>query len=100
MIGEEITCARPGCEVVVKKTTHNMKFCSANCCRIETNRKIMENYHEKVAIKNGKKRLCRECGITNLSRYNQSTMCSSCEHKQKELHRDQTNDLVASISWL
>jgi len=38
----------------------------------------MEKYYEKKAIKNGATRICKSCK-TKLSRYNQQSVCSSCE---------------------
>jgi hypothetical protein len=58
--------------------THNQKYCNEQCCRISTNRKIMEKYYEKKAIKNGAPRVCKSCK-TKLSRYNQQSVCSTCE---------------------
>jgi hypothetical protein len=58
--------------------THNQKYCSDECCRIATNRRIMEKYYEKKAIRNGASRICKKCK-TKLSRYNQNDVCSTCE---------------------
>lgn len=99
MIGNEFTCARPECSVVSRKTTHNQKYCSNECCRIETNRKIMEKYHEKAAIRRGKKRACKTCSTT-LSRYNESNICGACETRNRNENKDSAAMLVNSISWL
>ncbi len=64
--------------------THNQKYCNEQCCRIATNKKIMEKYYEKKAIKNGASRTCKMCK-TKLSRYNESNVCSSCE---KRIHHE------------
>ena len=58
--------------------THNQKYCTEECCRIATNRRIMEKYYEKKAIKNGAIRNCKNCKA-NLSRYNSQEVCSTCE---------------------
>lgn len=99
MIGNEFTCARADCEVVSRKTTHNQKYCSNECCRIETNRKIMEKYHERAAIKRGKKRACTDCG-TALSRYNENKVCGACEIKKRNENAGEANALVGAVSWL
>lgn len=99
MIGNEFTCARPGCGVVARKTTHNQKYCSNECCRIETNRKIMKKYHERAAIKRGKKRTCKTCS-TPLSRYNEGDTCGSCETAKRNENLGEAAQLVASVSWL
>jgi hypothetical protein len=37
----------------------------------------MEKYYEKKAIRNGSLRVCKKCS-SQLSRYNESNLCSSC----------------------
>lgn len=71
-------CYRKECEVEFESKTHNQKYCSDECCRIATNKRIMEKYYEKKAIRNGSLRSCTKCG-GKLSRYNQNTLCSICE---------------------
>jgi|SRR5690349_5891582 len=99
MIGHIVTCEREDCENEFAKTTHNMKFCSSECCRIQTNRKIMADYHEKKAIRNGKKRVCLTCA-TPLSRYNPNKFCGACERRTKETHAGEAASLVGSVLWL
>lgn len=99
MIGLEVNCARLECGKLFAKTTHNMKYCSNECCRIETNRKIMEKYHERAAIKRGKKRSCNTCG-TALSRYNESDDCGACETRKKNENFGEAQRLLSSVSWL
>lgn len=79
---ETITCARKGCDNRFVKVTHNQKYCSNDCCREETNKKIMEKYHERAAIKRGKKRKCLTCSAV-LSRYNLDGTCAACTAKNK-----------------
>ena len=71
-------CFNKECGKDFEPRTHNQKYCNEQCCRISTNRKIMEKYYEKKAIKNGATRICKSCK-TKLSRYNQQSVCSSCE---------------------
>ena len=71
-------CANKECSKEFEPKTHNQKYCTDECCRIATNKRIMEKYYEKKAIKNGAFRACKKCKI-KLSRYNQSSICSSCE---------------------
>lgn len=99
MIGQLITCAREECEVEFHKATHNQKYCSNECCRIETNRKIMQKYHERAAIKRGKPRSCKDCG-TKLSRYNTANICGGCQTTKRQKDIDEAARLVASVSWL
>lgn len=73
-------CANKECSKDFNAKTHNQKYCSDECCRIATNRRIMEKYYEKKAIRNGALRHCSKCK-TRLSRYNQNSVCSTCEKK-------------------
>jgi hypothetical protein len=67
-----IECARD-----FSPKTHNQKYCSDECCRVATNKRIMQKYYEKKAIKNGAPRKCKSCpGF--LSRYNTEPYCSKC----------------------
>jgi hypothetical protein len=71
-------CSNLECAKDFDPKTHNQKYCNEQCCRVATNRKIMEKYYEKKAIKNGAERSCKFCK-TKLSRYNQLSVCSTCE---------------------
>lgn len=99
MIGQLINCAREECKKEFRKTTHNQKYCTNECCRIETNRKIMEKYHERAAIKRGKKRSCKSCG-TSLSRYNETKYCGACEVNKRAEHQGEAAKLMSNVAWL
>ena len=71
-------CLNKECSKDFTPKTHNQKYCSDSCCRIATNKRIMEKYYEKKAIKNGALRNCKRCK-SKLSRYNQNEICSTCE---------------------
>jgi hypothetical protein len=73
-------CGNKECGKDFEPKTHNQKYCTDECCRVATNRRIMEKYYEKKAIRNGALRPCKKCGA-QLSRYNQSPVCVSCEKK-------------------
>jgi hypothetical protein len=73
-------CGNKECSKDFEPKTHNQKYCTDECCRVATNRRIMEKYYEKKAIRNGALRPCKKCGA-QLSRYNQSPVCVSCEKK-------------------
>lgn len=98
-IGNKFVCARVECSEVSYKVTHNQKYCSNECCRIETNRKIMEKYHERAAIRRGKKRECHMCG-TSLSRYNDGKICGGCETRKRKENLGEAAMVIASVSWL
>lgn len=99
MIGLVVNCARAECGKVFIKVTHNQKYCTNECCRVETNRKIMEKYHERAAIRRGKKRVCRTCE-TPLSRYNENKICGSCETRKRNENLGEVSALVAAVQWL
>ena len=71
-------CSNKECAKEFDSKTHNQKYCCDECCRVATNRRIMEKYYEKKAIKNGAFRGCKKCG-SRLSRYNKSDTCAPCE---------------------
>ena len=73
-------CANLECKKEFQPKTHNQKYCTDDCCRTATNRRIMEKYYEKKAIRNGALRICKKCK-TKLSRYNDTALCVSCTRK-------------------
>ena len=77
-------CAYIKCKNEFTPRTHNMKYCSDECCRIATNEKLKEAYYEKKARLAGKKRICKSKGCNSeLSRYNEKNICYSCETFEK-----------------
>ena len=80
-------CSNSECKKDFNPKTHNQKYCSDDCCRIATNKKIMEKYYEKKAIRSGKKRLCKSCN-SSLSRYNTLSVCSKCEKNNSKSDRN------------
>ena len=74
-------CDNEDCQKEYVKSTHNQRYCCAECCRIVTNKRIKKQYHENRARLNGKERFCKGgCG-TKLSRYNSKKYCLYCESK-------------------
>lgn len=90
-------CGNKECAKDFDAKTHNQKYCSDECCRVATNRRIMEKYYEKKAIRNGALRLCKKCK-GQLSRYNQSDLCSSCEKKVSVTNKNSILDRINEIS--
>jgi hypothetical protein len=70
-------CLNIECGISFDAKTHNQKYCSDECCRVATNKRIMEKYYEKKAIKNGAPRKCKTCSGL-LSRYNSESICAKC----------------------
>ena len=40
-------CHNKECSKDFEAKTHNQKYCTDECCRVATNRRIMEKYYEK-----------------------------------------------------
>jgi rubrerythrin len=74
-------CADETCENVFSPNKHNQIYCSAECCRVATNRRLLDKYYEKKARLQGKVRTCKSCG-QKLSRYNSQKVCSICQQAQ------------------
>lgn len=90
-------CGNKECAKEFDAKTHNQKYCGDECCRIATNRRIMEKYYEKKAIRNGAYRACKKCDA-KLSRYNQGNLCSSCEKNINTSNRTSLLDMINEIS--
>lgn len=89
-------CANPDCSVEFNPTRHNQKYCSKDCCKLVTNAKIMQQYYEKKDRKAGKKRLCKKCKATALSRYNEGNVCQSCVQAERTASRNELLQLVGA----
>ena len=90
-------CGNKECSKDFEPKTHNQKYCTDECCRIATNRRIMEKYYEKKAIRNGALRECKKCHC-QLSRYNQSSLCSTCEKNINLENRSRLMGMLDDIS--
>ena len=90
-------CGNSECSIEFTPKTHNQKYCSDECCRIATNRRIMEKYYEKKAIRNGALRECKKCKA-QLSRYNQSEVCSLCEKRVAEKSNKSILERINEVS--
>ena len=90
-------CANKECGKEFEPKTHNQKYCTDECCRIATNRRIMEKYYEKKAIRNGAARGCKKCGA-QLSRYNESNLCSICNRAENQDYRSRLLGMINEIS--
>jgi hypothetical protein len=90
-------CFNEDCKKKFEAKTHNQKYCTDECCRIATNKRIMEKYYEKKAIKKGAVRLCKKCK-SQLSRYNSDDVCSSCIKKSSAKLKNLLQGIVDEIS--
>jgi len=83
-------CANDGCSNEFNKTTHNQKYCSDECCREATNKKIRQKYYAQKDRLSGKKRKCENRGCNNLlSRYNESDICRECVSKKENENKNE-----------
>lgn len=90
-------CANKECAKEFDPKTHNQKYCTDECCRIATNKRIMEKYYEKKAIRGGALRKCKKCK-TKLSRYNESNICTTCNKKINISQKNKLLDMIDEIS--
>jgi hypothetical protein len=90
-----MNCARLECSIYFEPKTHNQKYCSDECCRIATNKRIMEKYYEKKAVRSGAVRICKnkKCD-KQLSRYNYDDTCSTCEINIKKDAKQKLMDMI------
>lgn len=91
-------CAREECRKEYERKTHNQKYCGPECCRIATNKRIMEKYYARQAQRKGLTRYCDVCKETKLSRYNNSTTCNSCMLRRSIESRESLKNMLAAIS--
>lgn len=75
-------CKNEKCAKRFEAKVYNSVYCCAECRRIVTNKKLLDNYYEKKRNKD-KKRTCAssECNST-LSRYNKENICERCKDER------------------
>jgi len=83
------------CDLEFSSTKKNQKYCTPACCRLATNKKIMEKYYKNKKRLSGEKRYC-ECGQL-LSRYNEELICFYCSSKKKEEKRDKIIEVIYNV---
>lgn len=94
-----IKCENDGCDIEFTAMTHNQKYHSAECCRVATNRRIMQKYYAKRDQRAGKARYCRKCGVTKLSRYNDGEICGACNASSIAEANSAVALMLAAVSW-
>ena len=70
-------CAWGKCDREFEPHRHNQIYCCEDHANRAAKESILRRYHERKAMRQGKKRRCA-CG-TPLSRYNYTNSCSRCE---------------------
>jgi hypothetical protein len=78
-------CSNQECQKDFLPATHNQIYCSPECCRTTTNKRIKADYHAKKARLRGEARYC-SCGSA-LSRYNKYSLCSECGARRETSER-------------
>lgn len=79
---EKRQCANDTCRKDFYAKVYNATYCSSECRRIVTNKKLLEKYYEnkkRATIK----RICKTKSCkTVLSRYNKETICEQCKKER------------------
>jgi len=72
-----ILCGECGVEFSPK--AHNGKYCSVDCRKVATNKKVLDRYYENKDRRSGKnqKKCSRKGCTTILSRYNAEDICEA-----------------------
>lgn len=75
-------CQNPECLKIFKPNVYNAIYCSTECRKIVTNKRLLEKYYENKQNKNLKK-ICKTPKCTTvLSRYNKEDICDVCKQER------------------
>jgi hypothetical protein len=79
---EKIICKNEECNRLFEPKTYNSIYCSAECRKKVTNKRLLDKYHSNK-INSKLKRVCRskDCD-TILSRYNKENICEKCKEER------------------
>lgn len=83
------------CNEPFESNKKNQKYCTPVCCRLATNKKIMEKYYENKKRLGGQKRYC-DCGQL-LSRYNEYSKCYKCIDEEAQNNRENILGVINSV---
>lgn len=79
---EERVCSNTECGSKFIAKVYNAIYCSSECRRIVTNKKLLEKYYETKEKRN-KKRVCKTAACkTVLSKYNKENICEQCKKER------------------
>lgn len=79
---ENRICSNKECLKEFIAKVYNAMYCSADCRKVVTNKKLLDTYYEKKSNKN-KKRICKtKICTTILSSYNKEDICESCKNER------------------
>lgn len=72
-------CGFDECAKEFSPQRHNQKYCSSQCCKDATNKRVREKYLETKIRLSGIHRVCSRLKCeTVLSRYTEDDVCSKC----------------------
>lgn len=92
-------CQFQDCNIVFEPKTHNQKYHSDECCRLATNKRIMERYYERKARRKGGRRVCSEAGCgTILNRYNDSEICGGCLSRKDSQNKAALASIIQGVT--
>jgi hypothetical protein len=92
-------CAYEKCGKKFEPKTHNQKYCSDECCRIATNKKLKDQYYRNKARRAGVAFKCKGKGCNQiLSRYTEGDVCDSCLGKIKLKEKQSLIDMINDVS--
>lgn len=79
---EARVCSNDICKKEFTAKVYNTIYCSPECRKVVTNKKLLENYYKKKENKT-RKRVCvtKKCS-TVLSTYNQEDICEQCKNER------------------
>jgi hypothetical protein len=84
------------CSVEFESSKKNQKYCNPACCRLATNKKIMNKYYENKKRLSGEKRYCK-CGQL-LSRYNENKKCFVCIEEDAKSGRGNILEVINNVA--
>jgi uncharacterized Zn finger protein (UPF0148 family) len=94
----EKVCAYDECNNTYHQTAHNKIYCSDECCRKATNKKIMEKYYAKKRRRSGATIECDQCGAP-LSRYSDHSICAFCQGVKKKAGAEMVKNKLRNVKW-
>lgn len=93
-------CAREDCQKPFTPKSYNAKYCTPECQKIATNRRLMEKYYEKKDRRQGRRRICKTRGCqTILSRYNDTEVCEKCRAEEAAEKRNNLFNILDYIEY-
>ena len=82
LLFDEKICANDECNKNFRPKTYNGVYCSEECRKIVTNKKLLSKYYSDKENKT-KKRTCATKNCTTiLSRYNKEKICERCKKER------------------